>query len=91
MDFLKSLKRNKNLFFSTVIVKRWQLLLTLLIINSNGHLNVTVFERQINSVFVEMGGKYSSCDPMDIEVPELKKLMELDPYLNTYEKEIRRR
>lgn len=38
-----------------------------------------------------MGGKYSSCDPMEIEVPELKRLLERDPYLQPYEREIRRR
>ncbi|XP_046429006.1 1,4-alpha-glucan-branching enzyme [Neodiprion virginianus] len=38
-----------------------------------------------------MGGKWSSMDPMHIEVPELKTLLERDPYLAPYEKEIRKR
>ncbi|KAK4878494.1 hypothetical protein RN001_011000 [Aquatica leii] len=38
-----------------------------------------------------MGGKYSSMDPMQIEVPDINKLLERDPYLKPYEKEIRRR
>lgn len=38
-----------------------------------------------------MGGKYSSLDPMEVDVPDVKKLLERDPYLNPYEKEIRRR
>ncbi|XP_044740805.1 1,4-alpha-glucan-branching enzyme [Chrysoperla carnea] len=38
-----------------------------------------------------MGGKYSSMDPMDVEVPEINKLFERDGYLRPYEKEIRRR
>lgn len=38
-----------------------------------------------------MGGKHSSCDPMEIDVPELKALLERDPYLRPYEREIRRR
>ncbi|XP_015512828.2 1,4-alpha-glucan-branching enzyme [Neodiprion lecontei] len=38
-----------------------------------------------------MGGKWSSMDPMQIEVPELKTLLERDPYLAPYEKEIRKR
>ncbi|KAF7287787.1 hypothetical protein GWI33_003418 [Rhynchophorus ferrugineus] len=38
-----------------------------------------------------MGGKYSKQDPMEIEVPQLKNLLDRDPYLKPYEKEIRRR
>lgn len=38
-----------------------------------------------------MGGKYSSLDPMSMDVPELQKLLDRDPYLRPYEKEIRRR
>ncbi|RZC33275.1 1,4-alpha-glucan-branching enzyme [Asbolus verrucosus] len=38
-----------------------------------------------------MGGKYSSLDPMAIEVPEINTLLSRDPYLKPYEKEIRRR
>lgn len=38
-----------------------------------------------------MGGKYSSLDPMEVEVPEIQKLLDRDPYLHPYEKEIRRR
>lgn len=38
-----------------------------------------------------MGGKYSSQDPMLVDVPEIKNLLERDPYLQPYEKEIRRR
>ncbi|XP_046405478.1 1,4-alpha-glucan-branching enzyme [Ischnura elegans] len=38
-----------------------------------------------------MGGKYSSMDPMDVEVPDLKSMLERDSYLKPYEKEIRRR
>ncbi|EFA11030.1 1,4-alpha-glucan-branching enzyme [Tribolium castaneum] len=38
-----------------------------------------------------MGGKYSSLDPMEIEVPEIDKLLARDPYLKPFEKEIRRR
>ncbi|KAF2884837.1 hypothetical protein ILUMI_21314 [Ignelater luminosus] len=38
-----------------------------------------------------MGGKYSSMNPMDVEVPELNKLLERDSYLKSYEHEIRRR
>lgn len=38
-----------------------------------------------------MGGKYSSLDPMSVEVPEINKLLERDSYLKPYEKEIRRR
>lgn len=39
----------------------------------------------------KMGGKYSSMDPMQVEVPEIDKLLSRDPYLNPYEREIRRR
>lgn len=38
-----------------------------------------------------MGGKYSKLDPMQIEVPDIQNLLNRDPYLNPYEKEIRRR
>lgn len=38
-----------------------------------------------------MGGKWSSMDPLDIPVPELDKLLDRDPYLKPYEKEIRKR
>jgi 1,4-alpha-glucan branching enzyme len=38
-----------------------------------------------------MGGKYSSLDPMEIEVPEIDTLLSRDPYLKPYEREIRRR
>ncbi|KAL3289626.1 hypothetical protein HHI36_023036 [Cryptolaemus montrouzieri] len=38
-----------------------------------------------------MGGKYSSLDPMQVDVPDIKKLLDRDPYLQPYEKEIRRR
>lgn len=38
-----------------------------------------------------MGGKYSKLDPMEIDVPHIKALLDRDPYLNPYEKEIRRR
>lgn len=30
-------------------------------------------------------------DPMDVEVPDINKLLERDPYLKPYEREIRRR
>ncbi|XP_018320680.1 1,4-alpha-glucan-branching enzyme [Agrilus planipennis] len=38
-----------------------------------------------------MGGKYSSMDPMEVEVPEIEALFQRDGYLKTYEREIRRR
>lgn len=38
-----------------------------------------------------MGGKYSSLDPMEVEVPDINKFLDRDPYLKPYEKEIRRR
>lgn len=38
-----------------------------------------------------MGGKYSSLDPMTVDVPDIHKLLERDNYLKPYEKEIRRR
>ncbi|KAJ8912435.1 hypothetical protein NQ315_006102 [Exocentrus adspersus] len=38
-----------------------------------------------------MGGKYSKLDPMEVEVPEIQALLDRDPYLHPYEKEIRRR
>ncbi|KAK9503231.1 hypothetical protein O3M35_011847 [Rhynocoris fuscipes] len=38
-----------------------------------------------------MGGKLSSMDPMTIEVPELDRHLERDPYLKPFEREFRRR
>jgi 1,4-alpha-glucan branching enzyme len=38
-----------------------------------------------------MGGKLSALDPMQVEVPQLKALLDRDPYLKPYEREIRRR
>jgi len=38
-----------------------------------------------------MGGKLSALDPMQVEVPDLKVLLDRDPYLRPYEKEFRRR
>lgn len=38
-----------------------------------------------------MGGKLSSLDPMEVEVPEINVLLERDPYLKPYEREFRRR
>ncbi|KAF4526452.1 hypothetical protein B566_EDAN014064 [Ephemera danica] len=38
-----------------------------------------------------MGGKYSSMNPMDVEVPHIQDLLNRDSYLKPYEKEIRRR
>ncbi|KDR15603.1 1,4-alpha-glucan-branching enzyme [Zootermopsis nevadensis] len=38
-----------------------------------------------------MGGKLSALDPMQVEVPELKALLDRDPYLRPYEREFRRR
>lgn len=38
-----------------------------------------------------MGGKYSKLDPMEVDVPQIKSLLERDPYLQPYEREIRRR
>ncbi|XP_034936725.1 LOW QUALITY PROTEIN: 1,4-alpha-glucan-branching enzyme [Chelonus insularis] len=38
-----------------------------------------------------MGGKWSSMDPSKIEVPEINKLLERDPYLKTHENDIRKR
>lgn len=38
-----------------------------------------------------MGGKWSSMDPSEVEVPEIKTLLERDPYLKPYENDIRRR
>ncbi|KAF5284607.1 hypothetical protein FQA39_LY16965 [Lamprigera yunnana] len=38
-----------------------------------------------------MGGKYSSMDPMQIDVPDINALLDRDPYLRPYEREIRRR
>lgn len=42
-------------------------------------------------LLLKMGGKYSTMDPMEIEVPELKTLLDRDPYLHPYEREFRRR
>ncbi|XP_076237133.1 1,4-alpha-glucan-branching enzyme [Calliopsis andreniformis] len=38
-----------------------------------------------------MGGKWSSMDPAQVEVPELKTLLDRDPYLKPYENEYRKR
>lgn len=38
-----------------------------------------------------MGGKWSSMDPSQVEVPEIKALLDRDPYLKQYENDIRRR
>lgn len=38
-----------------------------------------------------MGGKWSSMDPLQVEVPEISNFLERDPYLKPYEKDIRRR
>ncbi|XP_014246618.1 1,4-alpha-glucan-branching enzyme [Cimex lectularius] len=38
-----------------------------------------------------MGGRLSSVDPMEVQVPELEKLLERDPYLKSHEKEFRKR
>lgn len=38
-----------------------------------------------------MGGKYSKLDPMEVNVPNINALLDRDPYLKPYEKEIRRR
>ena len=38
-----------------------------------------------------MGGKWSKMDPSEVEVPEIKNLLERDPYLKPYENDIRRR
>lgn len=38
-----------------------------------------------------MNGKWSKMDPLDIEVPEIKTLLERDGYLKPYEADIRRR
>ncbi|XP_060819503.1 1,4-alpha-glucan-branching enzyme [Bombus pascuorum] len=38
-----------------------------------------------------MGGKWSSMDPSEVEVPEINALLERDPYLKPYENEIRKR
>ncbi|XP_043478723.1 1,4-alpha-glucan-branching enzyme [Leptopilina heterotoma] len=38
-----------------------------------------------------MNGKWSTMDPLDIEVPEIKNLLERDGYLKPYEADIRRR
>lgn len=39
----------------------------------------------------EMGGRLTALDPMQVEVPELKALLDRDPYLKPYEREFRRR
>lgn len=38
-----------------------------------------------------MGGKWSSMDPSQVEVPEIDALLKRDPYLKPYENEIRKR
>ena len=38
-----------------------------------------------------MGGKLSSLDPMQVEVPKLNELLDRDSYLRPYEREFRRR
>uniref|UniRef100_A0A1Y1MHR5 1,4-alpha-glucan branching enzyme n=3 Tax=Photinus pyralis TaxID=7054 RepID=A0A1Y1MHR5_PHOPY len=38
-----------------------------------------------------MGGKYSTLDPMQVDVPKLNEMLERDPYLRPYEREFRRR
>ncbi|XP_023937263.1 1,4-alpha-glucan-branching enzyme [Bicyclus anynana] len=38
-----------------------------------------------------MGGNYSAMDPMQVPVPDLRKLFERDGYLKPYERELRRR
>ncbi|XP_061928017.1 1,4-alpha-glucan-branching enzyme isoform X2 [Apis cerana] len=38
-----------------------------------------------------MGGKWSTMDPSEIQVPEINTLLERDPYLKPYENEIRKR
>lgn len=38
-----------------------------------------------------MSGKCSNMDPFEIEVPEIKALLERDVYLKPYEADIRRR
>lgn len=38
-----------------------------------------------------MGGKLSAMDSMKVDVPEIKVFLERDPFLEPYEKEIRRR
>ncbi|RZF42612.1 hypothetical protein LSTR_LSTR001407 [Laodelphax striatellus] len=44
-----------------------------------------------NCTSANMGGKFSSMDPMDVEVPKLQDMLERDPYLKPYEREYRRR
>jgi len=39
----------------------------------------------------KMGGRLSALDPMQVEVPDLKVLLDRDPYLRPYERELRRR
>lgn len=38
-----------------------------------------------------MGGKWSSMDPTQVEVPKINDLLDRDPYLKPYETDIRRR
>ncbi|XP_006612792.1 1,4-alpha-glucan-branching enzyme isoform X2 [Apis dorsata] len=38
-----------------------------------------------------MGGKWSTMDPSEVQVPEINTLLERDPYLKPYENEIRKR
>lgn len=38
-----------------------------------------------------MGGKWSKLSPEEIPVPEIQQLLDRDPYLKPYEKDIRRR
>lgn len=38
-----------------------------------------------------MGGKWSSMDPTQVEVPKINDLLDRDPYLKPYEIDIRRR
>lgn len=38
-----------------------------------------------------MYGKWSKMDPFEVEVPEIKNLLDRDPYLKSYEKDIRQR
>lgn len=38
-----------------------------------------------------MGGRLSQMDPMAVEVPQINALLDRDPWLKPFEKEIRRR
>jgi 1,4-alpha-glucan branching enzyme len=38
-----------------------------------------------------MGGKWSSMDPSEIEIVNIEKLLNRDPYLKPYENEIKKR